>query len=178
MRESIRSASVALVLLSLAAAAPRAGAPAASRHQPTFEQFTSPPYPVELVAAKKADRIAWIANDKGRRNVYTAAGPRFHPVRITSFIDDDGIDTTQTAISDDGAVVTFTRGHTPNREGWIADPDALPQGVERAIWAVHTADGSAWRLAEGSSGALSPDGRWVAFAKEAQIYRVPVAQSK
>ncbi|HWK09751.1 MAG TPA: prolyl oligopeptidase family serine peptidase [Vicinamibacterales bacterium] len=175
MRESIRSASVALVLLSLAAAAPRAGAPAASRHQPTFEQFTSPPYPVELVAAKKADRIAWIANDKGRRNVYTAAGPRFHPVRITSFMDDDGIDTTQIAISDDGAVVTFTRGHTPNREGWIADPDALPQGVERAIWAVHTADGSAWRLAEGSSGALSPDGRWVAFAKEGQIYRVPVA---
>jgi dipeptidyl-peptidase 4 len=177
MEPLIRSAVLAVAMVSLAGAHPRAGAPPArTPHQPTFEQFTSPAYPVELVAAKKADRIAWIANDKGRRNVYTASGPLFRPVRLTSFMEDDGIDTTQLSISDDGAVVTFTRGHTPNREGWIADPDTLPQGVERAIWAVHVVGGGPpWRLVEGSNGALSPDGRWVAFAKDGEIYRVPVA---
>jgi dipeptidyl aminopeptidase/acylaminoacyl peptidase len=177
MQGVIRPAVVALAMAGLVAV-PRAGAqaPASAPHHPTFEQFTTPAYPVELVAAKKADRIAWIANDKGRRNVYTAVGPSFRPVRITSFMHDDGIDTTQIGISDDGSVVTFTRGHTPNREGWIADPSTLPQGVERAIWAVRTTGGGpAWRLAEGSNGALSPDGRWVAFANDGQIYRVPTA---
>ena len=178
MKPLIRTAALAAVMVSFVAANPHAGAPPAAprHHQPTFEQFTAPAYPVELAAAKKADRIAWIANDKGRRNVYTAAAPLFRPVRLTSFLEDDGIDTTQVSISDDGAVVTFTRGHTPNREGWIADPDALTQGVERAIWAVHSVGGApAWRLAEGSSGALSPDGRWMAFSKDGEIYRVPVA---
>jgi dipeptidyl aminopeptidase/acylaminoacyl peptidase len=170
------SAVIAVAMVSIVTAAPHAGAPQpAARHQPTFEQFTSPAYPVELTAAKKSDRIAWIANDKGRRNVYTAAGPSFHPVRLTNYMQDDGIDTTQISISDDGSVVTFTRGHTPNREGWIADPAALPGGVERAIWAVHTAGGPSWRLAEGSGGALSPDGRWVAFSRDGAIYCVPVA---
>ena len=179
MKPSTRTAALAVGLASIVGVAARAGAPPATqpphRHQPTFEQFTSPAYPVELVAAAKADRIAWIANDKGRRNIYTAAGPEFRPVRLTSFMEDDGVDTTQIAISDNGAVVTFTRGHTPNREGWIADPATLTQGVERAMWAVHTAGGGPpWRLAEGSNGALSPDGRWMAFSKDGQIYRVPV----
>ena len=43
------------------------------RHQPAMAQFMSAAFPLELVAAKKADRIAWIANDKGLRNVFTAA---------------------------------------------------------------------------------------------------------
>ena len=150
---------------------PRAAGPSV----PTMAQFMSPAFPLELVAARKAPRIAWIANDKGRRNVYTAAAPAFVPVRVTQYLNDDGVDLTQLSISDDGSTVVFTRGHTPNREGWIADPTANPQGIERAIWAARTAGGPSWRLAEGSSPELSPDGRAVAFAKDGQIYRVPVA---
>jgi len=158
-------------------AAPRAAAPPArAPHAPTMAQFMSPAFPLELVAARKADRIAWIANDKGRRNVYTAAAPAFHPVRVTQYLDDNGVDLSQIEISNDGATVVFVRGHTANREGWIANPGADPRGIERAIWAARTAGGPSWRLAEGSNPQLSPDGRWVAFAKEGYIYRVPVAQ--
>jgi dipeptidyl-peptidase 4 len=157
---------------------PRAAAPPArAPHTPTMAQFMSPAFPLELVAAKRADRIAWIANDKGRRNVYTAAAPAFRPVRVTQYLDDDGVDLSQLAISNDGATVVFVRGHTPNREGWIADPAADPRGVERAIWAARTAGGPSWRLAEGSNPELSPDGRWVAYAKDGFIHRVPVAQA-
>ncbi|RPJ74653.1 MAG: hypothetical protein EHM24_05690, partial [Acidobacteria bacterium] len=42
---------------------------------PTIEQYLRPGVPYELVAAKKADRIAWIAYEAGARNVYTAAAP-------------------------------------------------------------------------------------------------------
>ena len=37
-----------------------------------------PGYPTEMVAAQKAERIAWTAYEHGLRNVYTAAAPEFH----------------------------------------------------------------------------------------------------
>src|SRR5215203_767802 len=127
--------------------------PPLARHTPTMAQFMSAAFPLQLVAAKKADRIAWISNDKGLRNVFTAAAPDFRPVRVTSFMKDDGVDTTQLSISDDGATVTFTRGHDKNRAEWVANPEAYPQGVERALWAAKTVTpGLAWRLAEGENG--------------------------
>jgi dipeptidyl aminopeptidase/acylaminoacyl peptidase len=174
-----RTLTVFVAFLALASAQPRAvpPAPAPTRHLPTMEQFMSAAFPLELVAARKADRIAWISNDKGLRNVYTAAAPDFRPVRVTSFMKDDGVDTTQLAISDDGAVVTFTRGHEKNRLDWVASPEADPQGVERALYAAKTAvPGASWRLAEGSNGELSPDGRYVAWAQEGQIFRVSTTQ--
>ncbi len=140
-------------------------------------QFMTFAFPQELVAARKAERIAWIANDRGQRNVFTAAAPDFKPVRVTAYLKDDGVETSQLEISDDGTTVTFTRGAERNREGWVASPEADPSGVERAIWAAKTtAPGVSWRLAEGSEGALSPDGRYLAYAKDGQIYRVSTAQ--
>lgn len=113
----------ALALVTLAGGSvPRA----AQRHVPTMAQFMSPAFPLELVAARSADRIAWIANDKGLRNVYTAAAPGFRPVRVTEFLKDDGIDLTQLSLSDDGTTVVFTRGHTVNRDGWVANPPRIP----------------------------------------------------
>src|SRR5262245_7292422 len=178
MKNMQRTLAVFVAFLALASAQPRAIPPAApARHVPTMEQFMSAAFPLELVAARKADRIAWISNDKGLRNVYTAAAPDFRPVRVTSFMKDDGVDTTQLSISDDGSVVTFTRGHEKNRLDWVASPEADPQGVERALYAAKTAaPGVSWRLAEGSNGQLSPDGRYVAWAQDGQIFRVSTAQ--
>ena len=47
----------------------------AAQGKPTIEQFMSPASPLDLVAAKKADRVAWMAYDRGMRNVYTARAP-------------------------------------------------------------------------------------------------------
>lgn len=142
----------------------------------TVDNFLAPAYPFELVAAKKAERIAWLAYERGRRNVYTAAAPDFRPVRLTRHTKDDGIDLTSLAISDDGKTVVFVRGHAPNREGWVANPASSPAGAERTIWAVKTAGGTAWRLVEGGAPVLSPDGRWVISVKEGQIYRAAVSR--
>ena len=51
----------------------------------TVAQFLSPSSPLTLTAAKKADRIAWMAYERGMRNVYTAAAPAFRPVKLTSW---------------------------------------------------------------------------------------------
>src|SRR4029453_6505881 len=98
-----------------------------------------PPHPFERATAGKVERLAWLAYDQGKRNVYTAVAPAFQPVRLTSFMKDDGTDLTDIAISDDGSTVAFVRGHTPNRDGWIANPSSDPAGFGRGVWAPRTA---------------------------------------
>ncbi len=164
-----------LPMLILALAAAVLSPALRAQHQPTIAQYLKPGFPVELVAARTANRIAWIAYEEGKRNVFTAVGPAFRPVRVTAFLEDDGVDMTDISISDDGGVIAFVRGSAPNRDGWVANPASDPHGAERAIWAVRTAGGAARRLAEGSSPALSPDGRFVLYVNDGQIYRARIA---
>jgi len=156
---------------------------AAAQRRLTVDDFLAPAYPFELVAARKADRIAWLAYEQGRRNVYTAAAPDFRPVRITSYAKDDGIDLTNLAISNDGSTVVFVRGHAPNRAGWVANPASSAAGAQRTIWAARTTAAAtgqsarAWQIAEGGNPALAPDGRSVLYVKDGQIYRARVSQA-
>src|SRR5689334_11463867 len=121
------AAVVSVLLAGLAAVSPRPAATAGA--SPTIEQFLAPGTPIEIVSAKKADRIAWTAYEHGLRNVYTAAAPAFTPVRLTGVTKDDGIELSDLRISDDGATVVFVRGTQPNREGWVANPTADPNGA-------------------------------------------------
>jgi len=139
--------------------------------------YISPAFPEDLVAAKKAGRIAWIAYDHGQRNVYTAAAPEYKPSRVTSFLEDDGIVLSDLNISDDGSVVTFLRGGAPNLHGWYATPTSNPDGSEPVVWAASTTGTGAWRLGRGASPALSPDGRYAAFARDSQIYTFKVSRT-
>ena len=160
---------VIIILVGLVALLPR-GASTAGSSSPTIEEFLRPGTPTEVVAAKKAERIAWTAYEHGLRNVYTAAGPAFAPVRLTNVTRDDGVELSDVSISDDGGVVVFVRGTAPNRDGWVANPTADPAGAERTIWAARTSGGGALKLGPGTTPALSPDGTMVAYAKDGQIY--------
>src|SRR5262245_51737258 len=143
--------------------------PQAAQAPPAIDQFLAPGTPIEIASAKKADRIAWTAYEHGLRNVYTAASPAFAPVRLTNVTRDDGVELSDIGISDDGGVVVFVRGTQPNREGWVANPTADPAGAQRTIWAVRTTGGGAWKLGEGTTPALAPDGRTVAYVKDGQL---------
>lgn len=138
----------------------------------TIEQILSYPFCYSLVAAKKADRIVWLEAQQGKRNIFTAAAPDFKPYRLTHYLQDDGIDLMNPAISDDGSIIVYVRGHNPNRQGWVANPAHYPDGVEQAIWAVRTKGGKPFRIAAGSNPVLSPDGKMVLWVKEGQIYGV------
>jgi dipeptidyl-peptidase-4 len=146
----------------------------AQQAKPTVAQFLSPSSPLELSRAENADRVAWVAYERGMRNVYTAAAPDFKAVRLTSFMQDDGVDVSEVELSDDGSVAIFMRGTDPNRAGWNANPTHDPRGAERAIWAVRTSGGPAWRVAAATSATLSPDGRTALYVRDGQIYRARI----
>lgn len=167
----ILAAAISLTFITHTAAAPQ------SAKGPTVDQFLGAPSPLEVVAAAKAERVAWVAYEKGRRNVYTAAAPAYAPVKLSNFPDDDGVDLTDVMISADGSTVTFVRGSAKNRDGWNANPAANPDGVGQAIWAVRTATPgvAAWKVMEGSRPALSPDGRYILLARDGKIYRARVS---
>jgi len=141
----------------------------------TIDQILSPAFPFGLVAARGADRIAWIENERGMRNVYTAAAPSYTPVRLTGTVEDDGIDLTSVQISADGSVVVFIRGHTPNFKGQIGNQGSHAEGGRREIWAASTSGTRPpWRVVAARDVHLSPDGQWVLHVKEGQIYRAAV----
>jgi len=143
---------------------------------PSYQRFLSPASPLELVAARKVDRIAWTAFEEGKRNAYTAAGPAFAPVRLTNFMADNGIDLSGVRVSDDGSTVIFMRGTAPNRDGWVANPNADPNGPERAVWAARTAGGAAFRVVvDAANPELAPDGSSILFVREGQIHRARVS---
>ena len=145
---------------------------------PAYQRFLSPASPLEIVAARKVDRLAWIVFEEGRRNAYTAAAPGYSPVRLTSFMKDDGVDMSGIRISSDGSTVVFVRGSAPNRDGWVANPSANPDGPERVVWAVRTAGGPAFRVAEAASPEIAPDGSSILFVKDGQIHRAKVTPTK
>jgi dipeptidyl aminopeptidase/acylaminoacyl peptidase len=146
---------------------------------PSYQQFLSPASPQEVVAARKADRIAWVDYAEGKRNAYAASAPLFAPVRLTNFQKDDGIMMSEIRISDDGSTVVFLRGEAPNRDGWSPNPSADPNGPEHAIWAARTGvAGGAWRVADATNPELAPDGSSMLFVKGGQIYRAKLTPIK
>src|SRR5215470_17021531 len=68
----------------------------------TLEQVLSSPFPSDLVAWQKRDRIAWAFDAEGRRNIWVAEGPLFKARQLTRYNQDDGQELTDLAFSADG----------------------------------------------------------------------------
>ncbi|MEO7455677.1 MAG: prolyl oligopeptidase family serine peptidase [Gemmatimonadaceae bacterium] len=153
----------------------------------TIDQFLSPASPLEVSAARKADKLAWVTYERGMRNIHVATGPSFVAKRITNFMNDDGVDVGSVRLSDDGTMAIFVRGHGQNRDGWVANPSHDPDGGDRSVWAAKTDGSGAWRIASvantaitggraGGAPELSPDGRYAVLARDGQLYRATTAR--
>jgi len=138
----------------------------------TLEQILSAPFPADLTAARKANRIAWTLNQQGRRNVWVSEGPQFGARQLTAYNSDDGQELSELSLSDDGNVVLYTRGGEKNAAGQYPNPTSNPAGVEQSVWSVAWSGGEPTKIDAGHSPRISPKGI-IAYLREGQIWLAP-----
>ena len=143
----------------------------------TLADILSAPFPSEMVAAPSGARVAWIADEEGRRNVWVAEAPLFHARKLTRYTQDDGQELTGLGWTADGRALLYVRGGAPGSNWWEGvpvNPTSDPAGSEQAVWLVPVAGGPARRLGEGADPVASPAGDLVAFVLRDTIRIAPL----
>ena len=140
----------------------------------TLDQALGYPFVSELVSAEHADRIAWVQDVRGVRNVWVAEGPGFRPRQVTRYTEDDGQELTQLSFSPDGARLLYVRGgdHDANwpAEGHLApDPTGSVEQPQVTVWSASLEGAAPVKLAEGDDPALSAKGV-LAYVKDDQVW--------
>lgn len=125
----------------------------------------SSPFPTQLTAAAKTNRIAWVFDSKGERNIWVADGSDFAARQITPYQGDDGQDIFAVKLTPDGKTVVYARGSEVSSEGHVANPASEIKEPKQQVWAVDVGSGKSRLLGDMGCGEedcediqLSPDG--------------------
>ena len=143
----------------------------------TLEQILSAPFPSDLTAAKNSNRVAWVFDRQGRRNVWVAEAPGFAVRQLTKYNEDDGQELSDLSFSADGSVLLYVRGGDKNSAGQVPNPNSNPAGAEQAIWTVAWEGGEPKRIDAGHSPYASSHGT-IAYVKDEQIWLAPLEGSE
>ncbi|HUH13098.1 MAG TPA: prolyl oligopeptidase family serine peptidase [Longimicrobiales bacterium] len=150
--------------------------PARAQDAPfTLEQVLSAPFPASLAASPAGNRVAWVFEHEGSRNIWVADAPEWRGRPLTSFAGDDGQAIGGVRFTPDGERLLFARGGAPNRQGDVPNPASAPEGVERGVWIVEVAGGEARRLTDGALPTPSPRGERAAISRGGAIYTLPLS---
>ena len=120
----------------------------------TLEQLMSSPFPSELIASKRGDKIAWVFYSQGKRNIFVAEAPAFASRQLTHHDVEDGQDVTEIVFSPNGNTIEQTLGCAaiPGLD-WHLDIQHVAAQVRRlreltptenVVLAVVEAEGLAW----------------------------------
>ena len=147
----------------------------------TLEQVLSSPFPTGLVAADHANRIAWIFNAKGVRNVWVADGPDYVRTarQISRYTADDGQPIASLRLTPDGKTAVYAVGSELNGEQESANPESVTKGTKQQVFAMDLdASGATPRLL-GEMGCpeedceniqISPDGKWAVWSAKKKLW--------
>ncbi|MGB0542695.1 MAG: prolyl oligopeptidase family serine peptidase [Longimicrobiales bacterium] len=145
-------------------------APAAGQAPFSVDDVMSFSFASGLVAAPAGDRVAWIENREGERNVWVAEGPAWEGRPLTSYRGDDGQELGGLTFSPDGNRVFWVRGGAPNRQGEVPDPLSTPDEEGRAVWASDFTGGESTHTVESGNFTISPDGARLAYSSGREIF--------
>jgi dipeptidyl aminopeptidase/acylaminoacyl peptidase len=173
---------LAIVLLIVVCAGPAV----AQQSGFTLEQVMSSPFPTGLTAAAQANRIAWVFNSKGERNVWVADAPGFDARQVTHYRGDDGQDIFSLRLTPDGKTVVYARGSEVGGDGNVANPASELKEPKQQVWAADVETGKPLLLGEMGCTEedcediqLSPDGQWAVWqGAKRHLWLAPVAGDK
>jgi dipeptidyl aminopeptidase/acylaminoacyl peptidase len=135
----------------------------AAAQQFTLDQVLSAPFPSDLTASPVGDKVAWVSNVKGVRNIRVAEPPAYTPRSITAYTEDDGQELSALRWTPDTSAIVYVRGGTAN-------PALSPTAPTPTIYLAALSSASPRRIGEGDSPAVSPkDGR-IAFLRRGQLW--------
>src|SRR6266404_3591722 len=144
--------------------------PGANAQKPfTLEQVMSAPFPSNLIAAKKSNRIAWTLAQEGRRNIWVTNDAGTATRQLTKYNEDDGQELSGLNFSADGNAIVYVRGEGKNQAGQVPNPTSNPAGTEQAVWSVAWSGGEPKRVDAGHSPEISSRGT-IAYVKDGQIW--------
>lgn len=155
--------------------------PASAQAPFTVEQVMSSPFPSELVAATHGNRVAWVFDARGVRNVWAADGPDFtHTAhQLTHYTADDGQPIASLKLTPDGNTALYALGTELNDAQESANPSSSTKGSKQQVFAFDVdAKNAAPRLL-GDMGCpdegcediqISPDGKWVLWSAKKKLW--------
>jgi dipeptidyl aminopeptidase/acylaminoacyl peptidase len=143
----------------------------------SISNYLSPAYPTGLTASNDGNTIAWVFNNKGSRNIYTASSPLFIAKKITSYSGDDGMDINSLQFTPDGKQLLFIRGNGNNNNGEPANPAFLQTSTAKSTWMVNPDGNSLRKLPAGSGFKISPDGKTLAYTSGGQVWTTSLSDT-
>jgi dipeptidyl aminopeptidase/acylaminoacyl peptidase len=147
----------------------------------TLPQVLSAPFPSELQAAPALNRVSWIADDQGRRNLWIADLSKggFAPHQLTKYSEDDGVELGNVAWTPDAEQIAYARGtdfEAPNKPA--ANPALLPGGVNPEIFLIHLKTGQSIKITDGRAPLFSSNGDALIYINNNQLWTVKLASGK
>jgi dipeptidyl aminopeptidase/acylaminoacyl peptidase len=142
----------------------------------TLSDIMSFAFPSHLVVSPVGDRIAWVFNQEGRRNIWVAEGPGYQTRKITPYTQDDGQEISSLEFNFDGTFIVYVRGGNANRAGEYPNPTSNPDGVKQQVWAIPFKGGDPWLLGSGREPVTSPVENKVVFHTRGGIRFAEIAE--
>jgi len=136
----------------------------------SLEDVMSSPFPSEFITASSKDRIAWVFNNEGRRNIWVADGPDYVPRQLTKYDKDDGQEIHNLEFSKDGSFITYVRGDEENSQKENPNPTSDPKGVKQEVWVINISGGEPIKIGTGSSPTITNDGKEIIFIQDSNVF--------
>lgn len=145
----------------------------------SLEEALSSPFGTQLVTAPVDDRVAWVVNSEGVRNIFVAEPPDYAARQVTRYTDDDGLQISDLSFTPDGRAIVYVRGgaQSGTRLEREANPRTRPRGAERRIMLVPVDGGTPRELATGRSPSVSPRDPTVLFLRGGEVWKIPLENS-
>jgi dipeptidyl aminopeptidase/acylaminoacyl peptidase len=146
----------------------------------TLEQVLSSPFPTELTASKRGDRVAWAFDADGKRNIWIADAPTFAARQLTHYDKDDGGELTGLVFAPAGNLIAYARGNEQgkNQAGEYANPTSDPEGTKKEVVVVDTRAGRVTVIGEGEAPMFNPAGDQIIYSREGKLWTAPLVGGK